>query len=94
MLAIVSAMQEEIEALLGALADIVVTEHWPAALLPRHTARHERSGRKAGRWGKVAAAATVTEHISTFKTTDIVLSGVAGAVDPCLRSVTSSSAPV
>jgi adenosylhomocysteine nucleosidase len=82
-LAIVSAMQEEIEALLGALADVVVAEHGRRRYY-RGTLHGVSVVAVFSRWGKVAAAATVTELISSFEVTDIVFSGVAGAIDPAL----------
>lgn len=37
------------------------------------------------RWGKVAAATTVTSLIIKFKITDLIFIGVAGAIDPKLK---------
>ncbi len=38
------------------------------------------------RWGKVAAATTVSVLISTFQITELIFTGVAGAVSPLLRT--------
>jgi adenosylhomocysteine nucleosidase len=82
-LAIVSAMQEEIAALLEALSEVVVAEHGRRCYY-RGTLHGVAVTAVFSRWGKVAAAATVTELISSFGATEILFSGVAGAVDPCL----------
>lgn len=37
------------------------------------------------RWGKVAAATTVTSLITEFKITDLIFIGVAGAINPALK---------
>ncbi len=79
MLAIVSAMQEEISLVVESL------EHATTRELGRRTF-HAGSfhGLDAvavfSRWGKVAAAATVTQLVSSFPVSRIVLSGVAGGV--------------
>ncbi len=79
MLAIVSAMQEEISLVVESLAHATTRE------LGRRTF-HEGAfhGVEAvavfSRWGKVAAAATVTQLVSSFPISRLVLSGVAGGV--------------
>jgi adenosylhomocysteine nucleosidase len=83
-LAIVSAMEEEIAALLGALEGVTVAEHGRRRYY-RGTLHGAPVMAVFSRWGKVAAAATVTELISSFQATEILFSGVAGAVDPQLR---------
>lgn len=83
MLAVLSAMQEEIAALVGALAEVRTQDFG---------GRRYYSGILHGtpvvavfsRWGKVAAAATVTQLISTFEVNEVVFSGVAGAVQRTL----------
>ncbi len=79
MLAIVSAMQEEISLVVESLARATTRE------LGRRTF-HAGSfhGVEAvavfSRWGKVAAAATVTQLVSSYPVSRLVLSGVAGGV--------------
>lgn len=79
MLAIVGAMQEEISLVVESL------QHATTLELGRRTF-HAGSfhGVEAvavfSRWGKVAAAATVTQLVSSFPVSQLVLSGVAGGV--------------
>src|SRR5271154_6782762 len=76
-----SATHEELALIVGSLADASTQEFGR---------RHYHRGRLAGtqvvavfsRWGKVAAAATPTQLISSLAATRIVFSGVAGAVKP------------
>jgi adenosylhomocysteine nucleosidase len=83
MLAIVSAMPEEIAGVLQALADVRTQE------LGR---RQFHAGSLQGtevvvvfsRWGKVAAAATVTQLLSSYPVTALVFGGVAGGARPGL----------
>jgi adenosylhomocysteine nucleosidase len=83
LLAIMSATHEELAAIVGALADASTQEFGR---------RHYHHGRLGGtevvavfsRWGKVAAAATAAHLISSFAATQILFSGVAGAVRPGL----------
>jgi adenosylhomocysteine nucleosidase len=83
MLAIVSAMPEEIAGVLQALADVRIQEFGR---------RQFHTGSLQGvevvvvfsRWGKVAAAATVTQLLSSYPVTGLVFGGVAGGVRPGL----------
>src|SRR6266404_8023002 len=83
MLAIVSAMPEEIAGVLQALADVRIQEFGR---------RQFHTGSLHGtevvvvfsRWGKVAAAATVTQLLSSYPVTGLVFGGVAGGVRPDL----------
>jgi adenosylhomocysteine nucleosidase len=83
MLAIVSAMPEEIAGVIQALSDVKSQE------LGR---RQFHTGRLHGvdavvvfsRWGKVAAAATVTQLLASFPVTRLVFGGVAGGTRPGL----------
>ena len=83
MLAIMSATHEELAEVTRSLGNASVRERGH---------RHYHLGRLAGtdvvgvfsRWGKVAAAATATELISSLAATRIIFSGVAGAVSPGL----------
>src|SRR6266702_6190074 len=77
MLAIVSAMPEEIAGVLQALTDVRIQEFGR---------RQFHNGSLLGvevvvvfsRWGKVAAAATVTQLLSSYPVTRLVFGGVAG----------------
>src|SRR5215469_17912062 len=79
MLAIISAMPEEIAAIVQSLVEVT-----------RQTLGHRQfhAGNFADTpvvvvfsgWGKVAAAATTTQLIAAYDVTDIVFTGVAGAV--------------
>lgn len=79
MLAILSAMQEEIAAVVEALA---------AERTETHGGRCFHVGRLHGveavavfsRYGKVAAAATATQLIASFAVTELIFTGVAGAL--------------
>ena len=79
MLAIVSAMPDEITAVVESLVEVSTQS------LGR---RQFHAGRLQGcavvvvfsGWGKVAAAATTTQLVASYDVTDIVFSGVAGAV--------------
>jgi adenosylhomocysteine nucleosidase len=82
-LAIVSAMPEEIAAVVDSLADVTTQERG---------ARQYHVGSFLGtevvvvfsRMGKVAAAATATQLVTCYGATRLVFSGVAGAVEPGL----------
>jgi adenosylhomocysteine nucleosidase len=83
-LAIVSAMQEEIEALLGALRDVTYRDHGQRRFY-RGSLHGTRVMAVFSRWGKVAAAATVTELIASYGVDELIFSGVAGALHSELR---------
>src|SRR5215469_16822559 len=78
-LAILSAMPDEITAVVESLDDVTTRELG---------SRKYHAGKFQGTpivtvfsgWGKVAAAATTTQLIASYDVTDIVFSGVAGAV--------------
>jgi adenosylhomocysteine nucleosidase len=83
MLAIVSAMREEIAGVLQALTNVRIQEFGR---------REFHTGTLHGtevvvvfsRWGKVAAAATVTQLLSSYPVTRLVFGGVAGGARPGL----------
>ena len=79
MLAIIGAMQEEIALVVQQLAGVERREFGR-----RQFHVGSLHGTEAvvafSRWGKVAAAATVTQLIASFPVTRIILTGVAGAV--------------
>src|ERR1700730_15911635 len=83
MLAIVSAMPEEIAAVLQELADVRIREFGRRQF---HTG--SLHGVEAvvvfSRWGKVAAAATVTQLLASYPVTSLVFGGVAGGTRPGL----------
>lgn len=79
MVGIISAMQEEIQALLNVLENVTTTkkgmrEYYSGTLF----------GKKVvlvfSRWGKVAAAATTTQLINDFNIEEIIFTGVAGGI--------------
>jgi adenosylhomocysteine nucleosidase len=81
MLAIVSAMPEEIAGVIQALSDVKIQEFGRRQF---HTGKLH--GTEAvvvfSRWGKVAAAATVTQLLSSHPLSRLVFGGVAGGVRP------------
>ena len=83
MLAIVSAMPEEIAGVLQALSDVRVQEFGQRQF---HTG--SLHGVEAvvvfSRWGKVAAAATVTQLLTSYPVARLVFGGVAGGTRPGL----------
>lgn len=83
MLAIVSAMPEEIAGVLQALADVRIQEFGRRQF---HTGSLQGAEVVVvfSRWGKVAAAATVTQLLSSYPVTRLVFGGVAGGARPGL----------
>ena len=79
MIAIISAMQEEIQALLNELKKVTTTEKGM-----RTYYSGELFNKKVvlvfSRWGKVASAATTTQLINDFNVDEIIFTGVAGAI--------------
>lgn len=83
LLAIVSGTREEIAAIADSLTDVTVQEFGR---------RDYHVGRLCGievvavfsRWGKVAAAATATHVVTSCGATEVIFTGVAGAIDPAL----------
>jgi adenosylhomocysteine nucleosidase len=83
LLAIVSATHEEIAAIAESLSDVTTHEYGR---------RRYHVGRLCGtevvavfsRWGKVAAAATATHVLTAYRATQVIFTGVAGAIDPAL----------
>lgn len=77
-------MQEEIAALLDALSGVTFRDHGR-----RRFYRGSLHGIPVtavfSRWGKVAAAATVTELIASYGVDELIFSGVAGALQEGLR---------
>lgn len=79
MIAIISAMQEEIQALLNKLEEIKTYKkgmrtYYVGKLFSKNVVL------VFSRWGKVAAAATTTQLINDFDLEEIIFTGVAGAI--------------
>jgi adenosylhomocysteine nucleosidase len=79
MIAIISAMQEEIQALLNKLQNVKTSEkgmrtYYIGTLFNKDVVL------VFSRWGKVAAAATTTQLISDFDLEEIIFTGVAGGI--------------
>ncbi len=84
MIGIISAMQEEIQALLNKLQNISITEkgmrtYYTGTLFNKNVVL------VFSRWGKVASAATTTQLINDFNIDEIIFTGVAGAISPNLN---------
>jgi len=79
MIAIISAMQEEIQTLLNELKNTKVTEigmrkYYTGTLFDKNVVL------AFSRWGKVASAVTTTQLINDYNPTEIIFTGVAGAI--------------
>jgi len=84
MIGIISAMQEEIQALLNELKNVTTTEkgmrtYYEGSLFNKKVVL------VFSRWGKVASAATTTQLINDFNVEEIIFTGVAGAINPKLN---------
>lgn len=84
MIGIISAMHDELSELLDVLQDkktIVLgnREYYTGNIT------NQKVVIVFSKWGKVAAAITTTQLISSFKPTKIIFSGVAGAINPTLN---------
>ena len=84
MIGIISAMQEEIQALLHELQQVTTTEkgmrtYYTGTLFDKKVVL------VFSRWGKVASAATTTQLINDFDVKEIIFTGVAGAIHPKLN---------
>lgn len=84
MLAIVSAMQEEIVAVIESLAQVKTREFGRRQF---HTGRFHGAETVVvfSRYGKVAAAATATQLLASYPVTKLVFTGVAGAIQQGLH---------
>jgi adenosylhomocysteine nucleosidase len=84
MIGIISAMQEEVQALLHELKNTSTTEKGK-----RTYYKGELFGKQVvivfSRWGKVASAATTTQLINDFDLKELIFTGVAGAIKPQLN---------
>jgi len=84
MIGIISAMQEEIQALLNKLQNISTTTkgmrtYYTGTLFDKKVVL------VFSRWGKVASAVTTTQLINDFNIDEIIFTGVAGAIKPTLN---------
>jgi adenosylhomocysteine nucleosidase len=86
MLLLLSAMPEEIEALRPSLQDACAVEGAGAARAAWQGRLHGHPVTVAfSRWGKVAAAATAAHLIARLQPTQVIFTGIAGALDPTLQ---------
>jgi adenosylhomocysteine nucleosidase len=83
LLAIVSATHEEIVAVTNSLTE-VTTQEFGRRRYHVGTLCDRQVVAVFSRWGKVAAAATATHVVTAYSATQVVFTGVAGAVDPTL----------
>jgi adenosylhomocysteine nucleosidase len=91
LIAIMSAMPEEVSQLLSQLEPTASAEK-QSPNVRNHAGRNYHSGTLWGvpvvvvfsRWGKVAAASTATHVIDTYSPYEVIFTGVAGAIDPDL----------
>lgn len=83
MLAIVSAMPEEIAGVLQALTG-TTTREFGGRQFHTGTLHGVEAVAVFSRWGKVAAAATVTQLLTSYPVSRLVFGGVAGATRPGL----------
>jgi adenosylhomocysteine nucleosidase len=79
MTGIISAMQEEIQALLHQLENTTITEKGMRKYY-QGTLFNKEVVLVFSRWGKVASAVTTTQLINDFKVDEIIFTGVAGGI--------------
>lgn len=79
MIGIISAMQEEIQALLNELQNISTTNKGMRTYYTG-TLFNKKVVLVFSRWGKVASAATTTQLINDFHIDEIIFTGVAGGI--------------
>ena len=84
MIGIISAMREEVQALLNVLQNISTTEtgmrtYYSGTLFKKKVVI------VFSRWGKVASASTTTQLINDFEVKEIIFTGVAGAINNVLN---------
>jgi adenosylhomocysteine nucleosidase len=83
LLAVIGATHEEIAAVAAALTH-VTTQEFGRRRYHVGILHGTEVVAVFSRWGKVAAAATATQVVTTFAPTQVIFTGVAGAVDPTL----------
>ncbi len=79
MTGIISAMQEEIQALLNELKNVSTSEKGMRTYYSG-TLFNQEVVLVFSRWGKVASAATTTQLINDFDIDEIIFTGVAGGI--------------
>ena len=84
MIGIISAMREEVQALLNVLQNVSTTEkgmrtYYSGTLFKKKVVI------VFSRWGKVASASTTTQLINDFDIDEIIFTGVAGAIHNSLN---------
>jgi len=84
MIGIISAMQEEIEAVLNQLQNVSTARkgmrtYYSGTLFKNNVVL------VFSRWGKVASAATATQLINDYDVDEIIFTGVAGGINPDLN---------
>jgi adenosylhomocysteine nucleosidase len=79
MIGIISAMQEEIQALLNKLKNTTISEKGMRKYY-QGTLFNKEVVLVFSRWGKVASAVTTTQLINDFNVTEIIFTGVAGGI--------------
>lgn len=79
MTGIISAMQEEIQALLNELKNTTITEKGMRKYY-QGTLFNKEVVLVFSRWGKVASAVTTTQLINDFNVSEIIFTGVAGGI--------------
>lgn len=79
MIGIISAMQEELDALLAELKDVSTTTKGKRTYF-KGLLFNKQVVIVFSRWGKVAASATTTQLINDFSPTEIIFTGVAGGI--------------
>ena len=79
MIGIISAMQEEIQALLHELKNVTTTEKGMRTYY-KGTLFNKNVVLVFSRWGKVASAITTTQLINDFNVKEIIFTGVAGGI--------------
>ena len=84
MIGIISAMQEEIQALLNELKN-TKTSNKGMRNYYTGTLYNKEVVLVFSRWGKVASAATTTQLINDFDISEIIFTGVAGGITPNLN---------
>lgn len=84
MIGIISAMQEEMQALLEELENVEKSSKGMRTYF-KGTLYSKQVVLVFSRWGKVAAAATTTQLINDFDISEIIFTGVAGAIQPQLN---------
>jgi len=79
MIGIISAMQEEIQALLNELKNTTISEKGMRKYY-QGTLFNKEVVLVFSRWGKVASAVTTTQLINDFNVTEVIFTGVAGGI--------------